>query len=196
VGSEHVGRARTLRQKIAKARIGDDDATLRFITPLRPRPGWSSTGNPDWLNGHALAYEPLVLPTRLATVADVKGGRLRMAEIRVRASRMRFPDWSETNEPSITVVLRMVTTGPFLTEEKILADAGLHALGRRLERGRPNDDGAVLADLRALADGYRAAIAKGGDFAIPTRSGGKWLGSVTTVRGVPVPAVRTFVAVD
>jgi hypothetical protein len=63
----------------------------------------------------------------------------------------------------------MVTTAPFVTDDKILADTGLHALARRFERTRPNDDGAVLADLKALIDGYRAAIAKGGSFEIPTK---------------------------
>jgi len=50
-----------------------------------------------------------------------------------------------------------------------------------------------MADLRALADGYRAAIAKGGDFAIPTKSGGKWIGNVTEVDGRAMMAVRTYV---
>jgi hypothetical protein len=190
VGSEHIGRARVLRQKIAKARIGDDDATLRSITPLRPRAAWSS---PDWLNSHALSYRALGLPTRLAIVADVDGARLRVAEVRVRSGRMRFPDWSDRVEPSITIVLRMVTTAPFVDRITTIGDLGLHSLARRIERARPNDDGAVLADLRALADGYRAAVAAGGDFAIATKGGGRWRGSVTAVRGAPVLAVRTYV---
>jgi hypothetical protein len=90
----------------------------------------------------------------------------------------------------------MVTTAPFHTEDKTLADVGLHGLARRIERGRPNDDAAVLADLKSLADGWRAALAKGGDFSIPTPSGGKWLGSVTAVKGAPMLAVRTFVFDD
>jgi hypothetical protein len=49
--------------------------------------------------------------------------------------------------------------------------------------------------MKALANGYREAIAKGGDFAIPTPSGGRWIGSVTAIarRAEPVLAARTFV---
>jgi hypothetical protein len=46
VPAEYVGRARMLRQKIAKARIADDDAALRFIKPLCPRPGWPAPTTP------------------------------------------------------------------------------------------------------------------------------------------------------
>jgi hypothetical protein len=182
VGAEYVGRARASRERIVKARIGDDGPAGSLACP----------GNHDWLNSHALSYEALALPTRLAIVGDVSS-RLRLAEIRVRPSRMTFADWGGGNEPSIAVVLRMVTTAPFADEITTIGDLGLHSLARRIERGRPNDDGAVLADLRALADGYRAAVAKGEDFAIATKTGGKWLGAVTTVRGAPVLAVRTFV---
>jgi hypothetical protein len=182
-----------LRQKIVKARLGDDDAALRFIKPLRPRPGWPAPDNPDWLYSHALGYKALALPTRLAIISDINGGRLRVAEIRVRPSRMRFPDWGECNEPSITIVLRMVTTAPFVDQITTIGDLGLHSLARRIERARPNDDGAVLANLRALADGFRATIAQGGDFAIPTKSGGKWIGEVTALKDAPTLAVRTFV---
>jgi hypothetical protein len=116
-----------------------------------------------------------------------------VAEIRLTPSRMRFPDWGERNEPSITIVLRMVTTSPFHVEDMILADIGLHALSRRIERARPNDDAAVFTDLKALADAWRATVAKGGDFAIPTKSGGKWIGSTTIVNGGAMMVVRTFV---
>jgi hypothetical protein len=48
--------------------------------------------------------------------------------------------------------------------------------------------------LKALTDRFRDAVAMGGDFAIRTRSGGgRWLGTVTAVKGEPVLAVRTFV---
>jgi hypothetical protein len=48
-----------LRQKIAKAWLGDDDAALRFIKPLRPRPSWPAPDNPDWVYSHALGYKAL-----------------------------------------------------------------------------------------------------------------------------------------
>ena len=94
---EFIGKARMLWQKIAKARLGDDDAALRFIKPLRPRPGWPALDNPDWLYAHASGYR--ALPTRLAIVADVNGGRLKVGGIRMRPSRLRFSDWGEGNEP-------------------------------------------------------------------------------------------------
>jgi hypothetical protein len=48
---------------------------------------------------------------------------------------MTVADWGERNEPSITVVLRMVMTAPFHAEDTMLADCGLHALARRIDRG-------------------------------------------------------------
>jgi hypothetical protein len=193
VPAEYVGRARALRQKISKASIGDADKTLRFIKPLAPRPGWPTPSTPDWLDIHALGYQAQKLPTRLAIVADVKNGRLKVGELRLRASRMRFPDWGQGNEPSIAILLKMVTSNPFHAEESILADCGLHALARRIERGRPNDEAAVLRDMKALADGFRSALLKGGEFAVSTPSGGQWLGSMTLVNGKSMMAVRTFV---
>jgi hypothetical protein len=47
--------------------------------------------------------------------------------------------------------------------------------------------------LKALADRFREAVATGSEFAIETRSGGKWLGAATTVNGAATLAVRTFV---
>jgi hypothetical protein len=84
-----------------------------------------------------LGYKALTLPTRLAIVADVNGGRLRVAEIRVRASRMRFTDWGGRNEQSITILLKMVTTAPFVDQITTIGDLGLHSLAWRIERARP-----------------------------------------------------------
>jgi hypothetical protein len=133
-----------------------------------------------------LGYQALALPTRLAVAADIRDARLRVAEIRLTPSRMRFPDWGERNGPSITIALRMVTTAPFVDQITTIGDLGLRSLARRI-------DAAILTDLKALGDGYPAAIAAGSDFPIPTPSGGKWLGAITAVKGAAVLAVRTFV---
>jgi hypothetical protein len=53
--------------------------------------------------------------------------------------------------------------------------------------------GLTETDMKALADGYRAAIAKGGGFEIPAKSGGKWVGSTPLVNGRSTLGVRTFV---
>jgi hypothetical protein len=130
---------------------------------------------------------------RLAVVTRIEGRRLKIAELSAVPGAVAFAEWGGERELAIAVVLRIIVTSPFAHRVRILADCGLHSLARRMERGRPNDDGAVLRDLKSLADAYRAAVAKGGDFAIPTKSGGKWLGAVTAVKGEPVLAVRTFV---
>jgi hypothetical protein len=188
VPAEYVGRARVLRQRIARAAIADEDATFCFLKPLVPRSGWPSPGNPLWLEAHALAYRALPLPTRLAIIAGVRDdGGLRVGEIRVKASRMAFAD--RAAELAVAVTMRMITTAPFQDSTQLISDVGLHALARRFERARPNDDAAVLRDLKALADGYRSAVANGGDFEVPTKAGGRWIGCITAVR---VLGVRTF----
>jgi hypothetical protein len=40
--------------------------------------------------------------------------------------------------------MRMVATAAFVDRTKTIGDLGLHSLARRIERARPNDDGAVL----------------------------------------------------
>jgi hypothetical protein len=44
---------------------------------------------------YGLAYQATQLPTRLAIVFDVMGGRLKVGELRLRSSRMRFPTWGK-----------------------------------------------------------------------------------------------------
>jgi hypothetical protein len=91
----------------------------------------------------------------------------------------------------------MVTTAPFHAEDAMLADCGLHALARRIDRGRPSDEAAVLLDLSALGYGWAATIRAGGEFRLAAPlARGEWLGTVSRVQGCdpPVLAVRTFVA--
>jgi hypothetical protein len=124
----------------------------------------------------------------------LSGRRLKLAELWARPGRTAFPDWAGEPEPSLSVELRLLLTSPsFAEERRLVVDVGLHAVARCFERGRPNDEQAVLRDLKALADRYRAAVAAGGDFEIAVKSGGSWRGEVTRVKGEPVLAVRTFV---
>ena len=106
---------------------------------------------------------------------------------------MKFADWTGEAELAIGIWSTAVISKPpqFAFERTLLADVGLHALARRYERGAGRDDDAVLRDLAVLSHASKGAIDKGGEFAIPAGEG-KWIGSVTTVKGSPALGVRTF----
>lgn len=128
-------------------------------------------------------------PGRLALFAEFDGDKLRVAEQRVSTAKMRFADFEEA---ALSIGLHLVVMQPphFREERAIIADIGMHALARRYQRVADHSDAAVLADLKALAPKWRDTA---GEFRVPAPSGGEWIGAVTTVRGAPVLAVRTFV---
>lgn len=130
--------------------------------------------------------------SRLASFGEVKDGKMKLAEIRCAGGKMRFHDWDDP-EPSISIYSLGVISHPpaFAIERSLIADIGLHALARHFQRAS-RDDGDVLRHLLPLVGGYKGAVAAGGDFRIAA-GGGAWIGEVTTVRGKPVLAVRTFV---
>ena len=57
----------------------------------------------------------------------------------------------------MTVSLVIAPRGIFKCTITTLGAASLHCVARRYQRGRTNDDGAVFADLAALADAYDEA---------------------------------------
>jgi hypothetical protein len=201
VGAEFVGRARVLRSRIALAQDAEARAIDAILRPLRPRPGWPTPERPNWLKLLARRYRgEIESPCRIGVASRIEpDGRFVLDELRIRATRIVREGWCDGDEPALSVEMMAVATKPYAIAVSLLADVGLHALARRFERGRPNDDGAVLLDLAPL--GYRwAATVKsagpGGEFQIEApASGGRWRGAVTLVAGreLPVLLVRTFV---
>jgi hypothetical protein len=125
---------------------------------------------------------------RLRVMAKFDEGKLRIIEIWVVPARLEHSAWAE-DEPAVAISIRSITIQPpeFVETNLRIAGIGLHALGRRYQRGADRTDRAVLADLPALAQG---AVGAGGEFAIPA-SGGRWIGAEAS--GEVVAIVRTFV---
>jgi hypothetical protein len=82
---------------------------------------------------------------------------------------LRLPGWSEP-EP---VTLHVVEAKPYAYSAIQMGALGLHALARRFQRGRPNSDDDVLADLRPFLGAFHRAIrTTDAEFRIETASGG------------------------
>lgn len=200
VPMEFIGKARALRARIERDQDRFEAEAERIIYPLRPRPAWPAPTRRDYLAAVGGEYRLLHSPCRLECITKIDGGgRLVLFELRAAASRMTFAGWGEANEPSIRASLYVLKTPPFEERQGALAEVGLHAIARRFERGRPDDDRAVLKDLVALAWGFADAAsgeASTTEFAIPAPSRGRWIGALAALdsESEPVMAVRTFVA--
>jgi hypothetical protein len=169
-----------LRQRIARDQARYEAAADAIIRPLRPRPAWPTPTKPSYLRDLARRYRALRSPCRLDLIAKVVDGILTLNELRLAPGRMRFRGW-DADEPSIRVVMRWLTTPPF-AEGADIVELGLHSLARRFERGRPNDNAAVLRDVHALARGYLNASDPSGEFEIETPCG-RWVGAIIIPAG-------------
>ncbi len=170
---EHLGRARALRTRCARAWARVEPEQARLLAPMRPRPGFSPMPSHAYLRGVARAWRRLPPLGRLRLSCTAEGGALRIVELPVVPMRIAAPGWDE-DEPAIGVGLVTVEVRPpRLTElGVVLAAVGLHALARRYERG-PRDDAAVLADLVALA--RDVVSGENLDLTVPTAGGGRWV---------------------
>jgi hypothetical protein len=102
-------------------------------------------------------------------------------------------DWDDT-ELSVAVMLTVLDLRlpSFYRESgQILGAIGLHALGRRFERGADRTDGAALRDLFAIGPAWPEAI-RTPEFEIAIAGRGKWVGAVKSYEGKPTLAIRTF----
>jgi hypothetical protein len=182
---EFIGLARAFRARIA------GPPRIDLLRRVRPRPGFQPMPRHAYLRRLAAEWRAQPHPGRLALLAEFDDGRLHVAELRAAPAKMRFAA-AGFEELAITIGFHVVTMLPpkFREMSAIVADIGLHALARRYQRVADNSDEAMRADLAALAPKWRDTA---GEFRIPAPSGGEWIGAVTTVRGSPVLAVRTFV---
>jgi len=173
VPSEHVGRARLLRDRTAAAHTKWADAAERLTAPLRPRGDFSPTFTKQSLSVMAARWKSLPEFGRLRCVARNDGARLQILETRIVPFRVVMADWAK-EELSIAVTLQVVEMripAAFAATTKLIAVIGLHALARRYERGEDRRDVAVLRDLSVFGRAWPAAVRTGGDFDIPAARG-------------------------
>jgi hypothetical protein len=195
-----VGAARQLRRELAVDYAAAELQIAELLRVIKPRVIGGKRFRPvpthHVLRALERRWRELPALSRLSAASGFQDGKLRLGETRLAPSRMRFPAWGQA-EPELAVAILMtaVFSQPphFAYEQSLIADVGLHALARRIERGEGRDDDSVLADLAVLAHGHATAVAPGGEFQIPA-GGGRWIGSTTVVRDTLVLAVRTFVA--
>jgi hypothetical protein len=195
VGHEFVGRARQLRDRVARATPEFERMADRALRPLVPRPGWPAPKRGGWLNHLTARYRAIRSVSRLDLYGRFEpDGALTMMELTAVASHIARPDW-RGDEPAISVEARAIGSHPFRVGRSLLADVGLHALARRYQRGWAADDNAVLLDLAPLGSSWASTAKAGGEFRIAAPAGqGEWIGEVTAVkdRMLPVLMVRTF----
>jgi hypothetical protein len=193
---EYIGLARLLRDRIGLAHARAAAAGDALIRPLRPKPNFTPMPRHEKLRELVSRWRALPNFNRCGGMAEFADGVLRIVELHLCPVRMRFATWNDDgDELAVALRLRLIRIAPphFAERDELVADIGLHALARRFERGADRDDAAVLSDVTVLGPAWRAAAEAGGEFGIAVPSGGRWIGSVTRVRGEPVLAVRTFV---
>jgi hypothetical protein len=121
---------------------------------------------------------------------------LRITETRLYPGRVARRAW-DGDEVTIDIRRIRLTIGLHFCAGDVhtLASAGLHATGRRLQRGTTSGLAPILDDLEALGNSYQTVLDEGvNDFSVAAPSGGKWLGTILrNVDGRPSLVVRTFV---
>lgn len=191
---EFIGRARQLRNRIAESHAEATAATEQLILPLRPRPDFAPLYSRSVLGIGAARWRALPAFGRLFLLSELNNGKLTLAEVRARASRMSLPGW-DVKEPALSISLRAIDIAPASFSERaaMLAVIGLHALARRYQRGYEHTDDAVLRDLAPIGREFVTAVSTFGEFRIAA-GGGFWIGAVANSNGSPVLCVRTFIA--
>ncbi len=195
VPAEYIGLARQLVQRVSAFDAASVVAYERVLGAYRPSPGWRPMPSLKLLRALPAKLRTLGRgPARLRLVSsfDPATGRLQIAELRLSPSTITAPGWAE-DEIALAISLRGIVIAPpdFRENHVAIAGIGLHALSRRFERGG-RDPAGVLADLLALAEGWRDAIRGGSaEIEIPVPGGGRWIGARGPDDAVAV--VRTFI---
>jgi hypothetical protein len=190
---EFVGRARALRDRIAREQGRYGAAVEKLIKPLRPRPAWPPPTAPKYFRRLAAALRAAASGSICSLFSEVEAGkRLSISDLVVTAETLLLPGWTEP-EPALRVTLHIVEAKPYAYSALPMGMLGLHALARRFQRGRPNGDDDVLQDLKCFLGAFRRAIrTTDEEFRIETASGGAWLGALSADGNTIV--ARTFVS--
>jgi hypothetical protein len=194
---EFIGRARDLRRRLGDSALyrGAVDA---LVAPILARAKRHPVPRPETLVEAARAWRDRV-PAAGRLTLDLRLARrsLTVHELRAVTGSLRMIDWGEDAdlEPGIaTCTIDFLARSHLVKlDTQILAIASLHALARRLQRGRDTADAAVMEEMRALA------AASSGPVDTEARvagSGGEWVGDRRAVRRhgevVRILCVRTF----
>lgn len=147
------------------------------------------------------------VPTRgriaLETRLNERAKWLQITELRARPAVVTQSEWSGELEPSVLVVAVGMEARPkrFRATHATLAVVSLHALARRYQRADDKCHGAVLRDLRVLAEKQDALVllGDGAPFHVPCSDGGVWAGVIRATRLSPenetlVLFVRTYLS--
>jgi hypothetical protein len=211
VPAEYTGRARLLRDRVAEAHTHWVAAATALLAPLQPRDGFVPQYTQETLRITAARWKSSLPEWGRLRIASKLRNRthLQVVETRLAPFRIVMQDWDAT-ELSVAITLTVIdlrlptfrsppepgTPGSLGREYsenvQVLGAVGLHALGRRFERGADRTDGAVLRDLFAIASAWPTAI-RSPEFEIPIAGRGKWVGAVKIHAGKPALAVRTFI---
>jgi hypothetical protein len=137
------------------------------------------------------------VPTRFR-IGDIAINRSRdafsISEVRICPAWFASSLWEDRDyrEPGVAICrfALFVDAGKLRQTLTPIAVVSLHALGRRLERGRGRDQAAIIRDLARLADAPER------DEVATPESEGAWIGYVVQMKGVDgwatARAVRTW----
>jgi hypothetical protein len=123
---------------------------------------------------------------QLAIEIDLNARRksLRIREMRATTSVYRPEEW-DVAEKGMIVGLTLLEVWPLHSKFDLytLAHVGLHAIGRRFQRGVDTSEAAIMHDLHALALAHHrlADQPSGSEFRVSLDHGGVWRGSVELV---------------
>jgi hypothetical protein len=194
---EFIGRARTLRDRVAKAHLQWTKAAAQLTAPLLPRGDFTPIFTRQTLAVTAARWRKLPQWGRLRpTASTITRDRVAIGELRLIQFRSYMTSWGEDElAVAITAVsVTMAQPSTFKFDSLPLALIGLHALARRYGRGADRRDLAVIRDLLPIIPAAPGILRDGGECEIPTSDGGRWIGSRMGLDGKPVVGIRTFVA--
>ena len=163
---------------------------------MRPRAGFRPVPQHRYMKAVADAWRALPAFGCFHQIGHFADGKLQLFELRLMPERVKLKAWGDTEdnwELAVSVVATLVEVAPpeFAYQQRPLVIYGLHALGRRFERGNDRSVEAIIADLLGTAIHKPSGEF---EFRIPARSGGHWVGSYSAEEGKTVALVRTFLA--
>ena len=163
---EFIGKARVLRDRVAKAHDQWTKAAEQLTAPLLPRDGFTPVFTKGMLSITAARWLKLPEWGRLRPVAHTndRDGRLALGELRLIPFRTIMETWTE-DELAIALALVSVAMArapsTFNFDSQLLAIIGLHALARRFERGAdPARSRGVARPAAGRTDGARHPFAR------------------------------------
>ncbi len=120
---------------------------------------------------------------RLVSGIAIDRKSLTITEVRVTITALRMNEWSAPGyEQGVAVMWLKVSARPGVMSLRTgsMALVNLHALARRVERGRDRSERAMLADLRKLATA--AAVREGAVAVVELAEGCCWAGEMIAAR--------------